>query len=249
MNLNLRRLRHALIACVAMLMLAATAPVAALASGANTNPGVLPPSSEAYGKTYGAWSAAWWQYVSAQPVSSNPLSDSTGAGCRNGQSGPVFFLVGGSGSAAVIRNQCTVPAGKALFLPLINADDFEPGFTALEVWKQLEGFFGPITALHASIDGRAAGNLNPATTPYHVCAGPVARCSAPPFSITVPNENLYGVPEGTYAPTVDDGAYLLLAPLKRGAHTITFGGTAKLFAGTSNETEFSQNITYHLVVE
>jgi len=227
----------------------ATSAQGAWASEANLNPRVLPPSSGAYGKTYGGWSAAWWQFVSAQPVRSNPLSDSTGAGCRNAQSGPVFFLVGGSGNTTVTRNKCIVPVGKALFFPLINADDFEPGFTPLQVWEQLQSFFGPITKLHASIDGVAVANLNPATTPYHVCAGPVARCSAPSFSITVPPENIYGVPEGTYAPTVDDGGYLLLAPLKAGVHTITFGGTAKLFAGTNEETEFSENVTYHLVVE
>jgi hypothetical protein len=210
---------------------------------ANRNPGVLPPSSEAFGKTYGGWSAAWWKYVEAQPVRSNPLEDSTGAGCRTAQSGQVFFLVGANGSGTATRNKCVVPSGKALFFPLINAFDTEPGFTEQQVWEELEAAFGPITSLHASIDGQAVGNLNPTGTPYRTCAGPVARCSARAFSIFLPSENFFGAPEGTYAPTVDDGVYLLLAPLSEGPHTISFGGTAK-FLGK----EFSQNITYHLVV-
>lgn len=98
----------------------------AAARVSNANPGVLPPNSHAVGKTYGAWSAVWWQYVESQPVSSNPLLDSTGAGCRKAQSGHVFFLVGANSSGSVTRDQCTVPAGKALFFPLINAFDFEP---------------------------------------------------------------------------------------------------------------------------
>jgi len=215
----------------------------AWAGEANLNPGVLPPSSEAFGKTYGGWSAAWWQYVEAQPVSSNPLVDPTGAGCRKAQSGPVFFLVGANGSGTATRNKCVVPSGKALFFPLVNAFDAEPGFTEQQVFEELEAAFGPITALHASIDGHAVGDLNPETTPYRTCAGTAARCSARSFSIFLPAENFFGVPEGTYEPTVDDGVYLLLSPLPPGSHTISFGGAA-IFLGSP----LSQNITYHLVV-
>jgi hypothetical protein len=41
---------------------------------------------------------------------------------------------------------------------------------------------------------------------------------------------------------VADGAYLLVAPLPPGQHTIRFGGTG-FFGG-----DFSQDITYHLTV-
>lgn len=227
----------------ALVSLATCAVLALAASVHAASAQVLSPSSEAFGKTYGAWSAAWWQYVEGQPHASSPLSDPTGAGCRTAQSGQVFFLVGGSGNTSVTRDRCTVPAGKALFFPLINALDFEPGFTPLQVWNELEGAFGPIAALHASIDGKAVGDLDPQSTPYRVCAGPVARCSAPSFSISLPAENAYGVPAGTYEPAVDDGVYLLVAPLAPGKHTIDFGGTAN-FLGT----EFSEDVTYHLVV-
>src|SRR5262249_59099704 len=87
------------------------------ANAANANPRILPPNSHAFGKTYGAWSAAWWQYVLAQPTGSNPLLDSTGAMCATNQSGPVFFLVGASGPGTENRNNCVVPTGKALFFP------------------------------------------------------------------------------------------------------------------------------------
>jgi hypothetical protein len=79
------------------------------------------------GATYGAWSAAWWQYVLAASTTdpNNPLLSATGAGCGAGQaaSGPVFFLVGTAGGlpTSVTRSQCTAPAGVALFFPLLNA--------------------------------------------------------------------------------------------------------------------------------
>jgi hypothetical protein len=232
------------VACCVLVALALTVSTAA-ARASNANPGVLPPSSHAFGKTYGAWSAAWWQYVLSQPVSSSPFFDETGAGCRKAQSGKVFFLVGHLGSGSFTRDQCTVPAGKALFFPLVDGLELEPTKTQtpLEAWEILEGAFGPFSELHASVDGVAVANLDPATTPYRVCAGPVARCSAPSFSVFLPAENLFGAPEGTYEPAVADGFFLLLAPLRPGPHTITFGGT-----GQSAGSPFSQEITYHLVV-
>jgi hypothetical protein len=219
------------------------------AGAANAAGKILPPHSHAFGKTNGAWSAAWWQYVLAQPASTNPLNDPTGAGCRTAQAGPVFFLVGTSSTGSATRDQCTVPAGKALFFPLVNAFDVHtPGDglnTPQDVWNDLQNTigFGPFSELHATIDGVPVGNLDPASTPFRACAGPDARCSAPDFSLTFPADNLFGLPADTYAPAVADGFYLLLAPLPPGPHTINFGGTG-LFGGS----QFSQDITYNLTV-
>lgn len=225
------------------------------ASDGNLNPGVLPPSSTGFGKTYGAWSAAWWQYVFLQPASSNPLLDPTGAGCRAGQSGPVFLLVGTAGSGAATRDKCTVPAGKALFFPLLNVFDVhvactpatasvcDSNDTPQKIWADLQTFAFSASELHATIDGVPVANLDPSNTPYRACAGPVARCSAPSFSLTFPADNFFGLPAGTYAPAVADGFYLLLAPLTPGPHTITFGGTG-FFGGS----KFSEDIKYNLVV-
>jgi hypothetical protein len=209
---------------------------------------IVPPTSIYDGNTYGGWSALWWQYVLSQPVSSNPLLDKTGASCGMGQSGPVFFLVGTAGSGKATRNQCTVPVNKALFFPLANGVDVHtPGDglnSPTKVWDDLEitnGF--SISSTYASIDGVPVGNLDPANTPYRACAGPVSQCSARWFSVTLPNDNLFGLTAGTYTPAVADGVYLLLPPLTPGRHTITFGGTGYL-SGT-----FSQDTTYNLTVQ
>jgi hypothetical protein len=207
---------------------------------------------KAFGKSYGAWSAAWWQYVESQPqtpTSPNPLNDPTGAVCNEGQSGPVFFLVGALGSGVAHRPRCTVPRGRALFFPLVNAFDVHvppDGLnTPRKVWNDLHNLpnsFG-VSRLYAAVDGVRVRNLNPAHTPYRACAGPVARCTARSFSLAFPDNNLFGLPRGAYAPTVADGVYLLLKPLAPGTHTIRFGGVGS-FAGGA----FSQHITYHLTV-
>jgi hypothetical protein len=57
-----------------------------------------------------------WLY--ALPAATNPALDTTGAHCAEGQAGPVWFLARTFGGALVTRH-CSVPAGKALFFPLV----------------------------------------------------------------------------------------------------------------------------------
>jgi hypothetical protein len=188
----------------------------------------------------------WWQWVLAQPVATNPLLDPTGAQCALGQSGPVFFLVGTAGSGGATRDECTVRAGKRLFFPLVNGFDVHVPGDGLDtpdlVWHDFTVTLGwRVDSLFASVDGVPVRNLDPATSPYRACAAPVVGCASP-FSLAFPDENLFGLPAGTYAPAVADGFYLLLPPLKPGVHTIAFGGSGNL--GGS----FSQSNVYHLRV-
>jgi hypothetical protein len=243
---------HLGIAIILIAALLLAVPVRGARADANSNPGVLPPNSQAFGKTYNEWAAAWWQYVESQ--AGQPITSATGAGCATGQSGPVFFLVGGG---PAVRDQCTVPAGKALFFPLVNADWVhipctgqnasvcDPFDTAQAAWNELESLvqFRSFTALHATIDGAPVTNLSPATTPYRACDGPVPGCAPSQFSVTTPTTDIFGNPAGTYPLTVADGFYLLLTPLAPGEHTIAFGGS-----GSINGSPFSQDITYHLAV-
>src|SRR5439155_23432452 len=106
------RLLRDCIACAALFL--ALTP-AALAEG----PGVVPPAAHPYGHTYSDWAARWWQWALAQPLSTNPVLDTTGANCAAGQSGRVWFLAG-TFSAGTVSRSCTVPAGTALLFPVLN---------------------------------------------------------------------------------------------------------------------------------
>ena len=85
----------------------------------NPNPGVRPPHSSPYGDTYGEWSGAWWRWTYSIPADLNPVSDPTGEFAAVGQSGPLWFLAGNFGGTTV--RHATVPAGKGLLLPILNA--------------------------------------------------------------------------------------------------------------------------------
>ena len=55
----------------------------------NLNPGVLPPKSTAYGKTYTEWAEEWWIWALTLPgdPDQNPFADPDGSLADVGQSG------------------------------------------------------------------------------------------------------------------------------------------------------------------
>jgi hypothetical protein len=236
----------AVLAAFAVPVATAAAAPAAPAS-ASARPVVVPQ----VGKLYNVLAVAWWKYALGQPATTNPLTDPTGAHCTAGQSGPVFFLSGTMFDASgVATRECTIRGVKALFFPLLNGFDVHVPDDGLDtpeaVYRDYLAQYAPhASTLTAAVDGVAIGNLNPATSRYYVCAAPVAGCAPSSFSITFPEANLFDIPAGRYAPTVHDGFYLLLAPLKPGTHTVTFGGTGTI--GTT-PTAVTQRITYTLHV-
>jgi hypothetical protein len=217
-----------------------------LQKNGNPNPRILPPNSHPFGMTYGGWSAAWWQYVYSLPVHDpndptqffNPIFDETGVKCGVEQSGPVFFLMGVSNvSGTATRDQCTVPAGKALFFPILNTEwDNVPNntYTVDQLYALAAADVGSASGLHASVDGVPVTNLRR------------YRAMSPVFTYTVPaTDNFYqffGLDfAGSVYPAVSDGFWLMLAPLPPGRHTIKFGGTFE-------NRDFTLDVTYHLRV-
>ena len=182
------------------------------------------------------------------PKATNPILDTTGKFCDQAakptpskqQAGPVFFLAGTPGAGAVTR-RCTVPAGKALFFPIISAlwgaavGDCEPTASVpcnLAILRKSAADSMDSVQLTATIDGEPVENL------------PQQRVQSPVLTITYPDKNIAGVSQGTYAPNISDGYWLMLPPLPAGAHTVYFKGvsTGGIFEGTVIE------VTYHLTV-
>ena len=98
----------------------------------------------------------------------------------------------------------------------------------------------------------AVGNLDPASSPYRGCSGPaVEGCFPNAFPVRFPDANIFTaivpLPADTYYPTVHDGFYLLLAPLSRGPHIVTFGGSGNF--GAPTDSPASGDFIYHLTVQ
>ena len=222
---------------IALGLIVAAAPLAFAKK--NPNPGVLPSHSTPYGMTSGEWGAAWWQWMSSIPVPDNPLFDETGEKCGVGQSGRVFFLAGVINVSGTAERDCTVPAGKALFFPVLNVLCSEltgDGTTEEALLTCADSAISATTELHASIDGVPLSNLDD------------YRGTSSSFGFTLPNNNWlqffgFDAPAGFYEPAVSDGFWLMLTPLPPGNHTINFGGT---FGAPIN---FTLDITYNLIVQ
>jgi hypothetical protein len=220
------------------------------AQGNYKNPKVLPPHSNAYGMTYGEWSAAWWQWVYSIPAVRNPILDTNGANCAEGQVGKVWFLAGTSGGGPVTRT-CDVPVGKAIFFPVVNVSfgsgifdcaptvpDVPCDVDILRAGSRL--YLSNVTELDASIDGVPLRNLHE------------YRAESPVFIITLPEGNLpstWGlgpVLAGRYSPTLSNGYWLMLTPMSRGEHSIHFKATAVVPSPWNFS--FTTEVTYHLNV-
>jgi hypothetical protein len=203
---------------------------------------VLPPA----GGNYGVLSNSWWQWALSIPPASNPVIDTTGEHCGVGQSGSIWFLAGVFGTGSATRDDCTVPAGKRLFIPIwnivnvaINADCSHSTDTV----DSLRAGTTPVTdaqdptTYQVQVDGESipillayrAGPNNPSFNFIHLSVATVNVA----FGLNCADGALNSPP---YL-AVSDGYYLMLAPLTPGRHIIHF------------EVPNSQNITYHLTVK
>jgi hypothetical protein len=203
---------------------------------ADSNPhAVVPPNSSAYGSKFSEWTAQWWQFAISFPASENPLFDPDGSRCVIGQRGPVWFLVGWFGPGAATR-ACSVPDGVALFFPVLNVIDVNTTTqTAAELRAETAPCLDAATMLVATVDGVAVSDLRKKF-----------RVQSEVFDITLPADNLFGLPAGTYSPAIDDGYYVMLRPLGVGTHTVRFAGAS---AGCPLiGSGFSVDVTYDLTV-
>jgi hypothetical protein len=218
---------------------------------------VVPPTALIEGKTYGQWSEEWWRWAYSLPVNHHPLFDNAPASA--GQSGWVWFLGGNFTGTPAVRT-ATVPAGKALFFAILDAqqDDTDcdgdrriaDPLTEAQLRANVKALMDSAHDLRCTLDGVAIPGL----------AERYRAASATPggFSYTQPGLNNFlsnfgypcwsnsnGDPVFVDAPIyhpVADGYYVMLEPLSVGEHTLHFSGEL------GNPMTFAQDVTYHLTV-
>ena len=199
----------------------AAPPVALAAPG-----DVLPLNARLFGKTYGAWTVAYWQWAMSIPFENNPwANDSTGEFAGVGQSGRVWFLGGTLGNSAT--RDFTMPAGKHIFMPV---HQWLFGATIFDCEPSVPGVVCDVPTLRAAAAAAADGAINMEVV---IDGDPVSHpdsfrvVSPSSFSVTLPEDSVVNVvggidlDAGTYAPHVSDGYYLMLHPLSVGPHVIT----------------------------
>jgi hypothetical protein len=183
----------------------------------------------------------WWKWALETPASENPLTDTTGQfAAVNQPNGSIWFLAGNTGGTTV--RTVTVPAGKALFFPIVNVFDVEDAIIAggvklflipkpVQVAQTVvANIIATATGLSCEVDG----------TPLPITTANLEQST--PFSLRLPDDNIVGVPAGVYYPAVDSGYYVLLPPLSAGQHTIHWAGSITFFS-------LSLDVTYNITVQ
>jgi hypothetical protein len=230
-----------IVAVVIFVLVLVMAPMMASAqSPGQQNLGVSAPSPEL--------TAAWWQRAVSIPASQSPITDTSGAKCDVGQSGPVWFLVGTTGGDPVTRD-CTIPKKKAILVPIVNAE-----------WSVTEANGGPYVGgtcfVRASPQGTSEEALRAcaiatmdrvtgATVEVDGVSQSPYRVQSPLFIFKPVPHNVFAIPRGE-TQSVADGFWILLEPLSVGQHTIHFHGVAEF-----PEYEFTLNVeaTYNLTIK
>ena len=199
----------------------------------------------------GILTAEWWKWVIDIPPEINPLLDETGENCDIDQQGPVWFLAGTTFPLTEAERECTIPEGKKILFPIINTFCSELTYEAaikealgipqdqpippsqLKEGLRLcaENIIDLVDILEVSIDGKEITNLEN------------FRVQSPLFTISYPEDNVFGVTENTDIPqkAIADGYWVLVKGLKPGEHTIEFRG------GISGV--FETHVTYHITIE
>jgi hypothetical protein len=180
------------------------------------------PGNPGSGQAPDQWTAQWWQFVISFPAPGNPLLDDGTAGdtCAIAQRGPVWML-GATVLPAPVTRHCTVPEGKALLFPVANIVDVNVAAqSASELRAEIDPIIDGAINMAVEIDGSPLAGFQQQRQAY--------RVRSPAFEITLPPDNLFGLPAGTYSPAVADGYYVTLDHLTVGHHTIHIHGELPL---------------------
>jgi len=233
-------IKTALLACALALSGIPTIQAGGPPTGA---PGVLPPQSHPYGKTYAEWCAASAKVFLGLPLAGHPALDTNPIfDASYGQTGRVWFLGGPFGTN---ERWSTIPVGTALFLALANSecsslegpDSGFHGDTAAEQAACATFWSDHIGDVFCVVDGRPVANIG------------AYRFVSPQYEFDAPTPWIFG-DVGGHGTSVVDGYHVMLTPLSAGQHTVHFGAMFHFAAGElgPDPVDLPLDMTYHLTV-
>jgi len=191
--------------------------------------GVVDPTQPVAGSNQLELAEQWVQWAFSTDAASNPLLDTTGAAAHVNNNGPVFFVAGNT-TGGESKRTFTVPAGKPIFFPVVNAFDLEVPTDGCDVqcaFSFIPGV-GGATDLYAKLDGQDL-----------VTTFPSYRQTSTAFftvDLSASLSNALGFPP-RYVGLLDaitDGYWVAVEGLTPGPHTLEFGGTIpELYPGAT----------------
>jgi hypothetical protein len=200
------------------------------ALGAEARSPVFSPAARPFGRDMATWSERQWRWLMAIPAGENPQLDPTGAHCGVNQEGPVWFLtnVNGDPGERTVTRACTLPEGKAVFMPMSDTlNDYPcpdpnfrpaPGQSLYDFLRTgAEKIVNQVDGLWLAVDGQsiASPTAYRYTSPrlFHFAGDPSNAAQLDPC-IT-----------GSRQPAVSDGFFVMLRPLDAGSHSLSVRAT------------------------
>jgi hypothetical protein len=215
---------------------------------------IVPPGDDVAGQSQLFWAQAWWQWamgipqpINPQPPNNplppyNPLNDPTGQYAGVNNDGPVFFLAGNALAGGVWARTITVPVGKPIFFPVLNAfyvpinqnGTYGPSPCTTPLTLACALSVPPSFLIGADMTVQIDGG-----TPLNTLQiEPFRQTSTSYFSVGLPADNVLGVtPIENYDQCLaagvgqpcgnlwtQDGFYLTLDDLSVGTHVLHFQG-------------------------
>ena len=213
-----------------------------IAQQASATVQIVPPGDDVAGHSQLFWAQAWWQWAMGIAAPINPLNDSTGQYAGVNNDGPVFFLAGNALAGGVWTRTITVPVGKPVFFPVLNAfyvpingdGTYGPSPCTTPLTLTCALTVPPSFLVGADMTVQIDGGI-PLHTPQ---IEPFRQTSTSYFSVALPADNVLGVtPIENYDQCVatglgqpcgnlwtQDGFYLTLDDLSVGTHMLHFQG-------------------------
>lgn len=173
-------------------------------------------NEDPFGFSWEKWAALWCNWMLTIPKRRNPSLDKTGRYCAvNQKHENVWFLTGTFGNIDLIKRRCIIPAGRAIFFPILVKEDSltedSDLRTVADLVNRSRDATNEVIYIDASIDDMKIENLE------------TYRVQSEVFDLNYPEGNVYGIKPGlTHA--VCDGFWLFIKPLEAGKHYIYFRG-------------------------
>lgn len=173
-----------------------------------------------YGKTYGAWTAKWWQWIYSVPSEFNPLLDLTGEHWKRGQpSSDVWFLVGifGEVQKTFPLRKIEMESGRSILFPVLNceANNLEfPEKTHDGLAKHVVDDINTVVKKDCTVNGKRV-------SPVLIASDPTI------FSLRIAKNNALGLKNTGLTVAAAYGYWIFLKPLPKGKHNICFEGSCE----------------------
>lgn len=231
------------VAMIAVLILMQAAVVSPIEASTSNSVNIFPPDSKPYGLTYADHEKNFWKWALAIPASENPVNDQTGAKCAVGQSNTnssVFYLSFNNGGRS--ERTCTVPAGKALLIPVMQVvitDKDIPGASVQELTTAAKKDQDSVNSLYLKIGDKE----------YNYEDLLKYRAPTDAFDVVWADKSIFGILEGGPSKAVSDGFYILTEPLKNGTYPIHFKSSLICPDPDCADPNFVQDITYNIIAK